>query len=187
MDAIFGTDLSSGLNSLQEKVLSWCKNDSAITLSREAPALQRWAYGDAYNTGYKWGSSGANWVGDKLSGIGNYLKSYNDANTAVGGSYLPDVTSPAMSLSDDFLKGLDGIGSDVGDIKDSMDLSNDDLEYLRKIADMEWRNEFTTAEIRVDMTNNNTVTAERDLDGIVEYLSDVLRTEMTNVAYGVHY
>ena len=82
---------------------------------------------------------------------------------------------------------LGGIGSDVGDIKDSMDLSNDDLEYLRKIADMEWRNEFTTAEIRVDMTNNNTVNGERDLDGIVEYLSDVLRNEMTNVAYGVHY
>lgn len=187
IDAIFGTNWTDGLNSLQEKVLSWGKSESAITLSREAPAMQRWAYGDAYDTGYSWGSSGAKWVGDKLGGIGNYLKSYNDANTLVGGSYLPDINSPAMSLSDDFLNGLDGIGSDVGDIKDSMDLSNDDLEYLRKIADMEWRNEFTTAEIRVDMTNNNTVNGERDLDGIVEYLSEVLRNEMTNVAYGVHY
>jgi hypothetical protein len=68
-----------------------------------------------------------------------------------------------------------------------MDLSNDDLDYLRKLADMEWRNEFTTAEIKVDMTNHNTVNGERDLDGIVSYLSDVLREEMTSVAYGVHY
>lgn len=192
IDAIFGTNWTGGLESLKGKVLEWGKNENAITLNREAPtlssmtngAVDRWAYSDAYETGNKWGVSGANWISDKLSGIGDYLKSHNDANLAVGGSYLPgDV---ALS-TDDFLKGLDGIGSDVGDIKDSMDLSNDDLEYLRKIADMEWRNEFTTAEIRVDMTNNNTVNGERDLDGIVEYLSDVLRNEMTNVAYGVHY
>lgn len=196
IDAIFGTNWTDGLNSLQEKLLSWGKNEESITLSREAPTLSsmtngvvdRWAYGDAYNTGYELGASGANWVGDKISGIGNYLKSYNDANTLVGGSYLPDINGVGSGLStDDFLTSLEGIDSNVGDIKDSMDLSNDDLEYLRKIADMEWRNEFTTAEIRVDMTNNNTVNGERDLDGIVEYLSDVLRNEMTNVAYGVHY
>jgi hypothetical protein len=158
-------------------------------------AVDRWAYTDAYKTGHDWGVSGANWIGDKLSGvgdkisgIGDYLKNYNDANTKVGGSYLPDIYGPENALStDDFLTDLDSISSGVDDIKDSMDLSNDDLEFLRKIADMEWRNEFTTAEIRVDMTNNNTVSSERDLDGIVEYLSDVLRNEMTNVAYGVHY
>ena len=196
IDALFGTNTVGKLNELQNKVLSWGKNENAITISREAPTLSslsngtldRWAYTDAYNTGYDWGSSGASWLTDKISGIGEYLTSYNDANTKVGASYLPDIDSATNALStDDFLNGLDGIGSDVGDIKDSMDLSNDDLEFLRKIADMEWRNEFTTAEIRVDMTNNNTVSSERDLDGIVEYLSDVLRNEMTNVAYGVHY
>lgn len=196
IDAIFGTNWTAGLESLKSNVLQWGKNENAITISREAPtlssmtngAVDRWAYTDAYSSGYNWGSSGANWVGDKISSIGDYLTSYNNANTKVGASYLPDIDSATNALStDDFLSGLDGIGSDVGDIKDSMDLSNDDLDFLRKIADMEWRNEFTTAEIKVDMTNNNTVTAERDLDGIVEYLSDVLRNEMTNVAYGVHY
>lgn len=192
IDAIFGTNWTSGLQSLKDTVLGWGKNENAITLNREAPTLSsltngtvgRWGYGDAYNTGHEWGVSGANWISDKLSGIGDYLKGQNDANLAVGGSYLPD--SGALS-TDDFANSLNGIGSDVGDIKDSMDLSNDDMEYLRKIADMEWRNEFTTAEIRVDMTNNNNVSSDRDLDGIVEYLSDVLRNEMTNVAYGVHY
>jgi hypothetical protein len=82
---------------------------------------------------------------------------------------------------------LDGIGGDVSSIKDSMDLKDDDLEYLRKIAEMEWRKEFTTAEIKVDMSNYNTINGDRDLDGIVDYLSDVLRSEMTSVAEGVHY
>ena len=70
---------------------------------------------------------------------------------------------------------------------EGIEVTDEDIEYLRKIAEMEWRNEFTTAEIKIDMTNNNTVNGERDLDGIVSYLSDVLREEMTNVAYGVHY
>jgi hypothetical protein len=92
----------------------------------------------------------------------------------------------AMPNPDDLAYTLDGISDDVGNISDSMDLTNDELDYLRRIADMEWRNEFTTAEIKVDMTNHNTVNGERDLDGIVEYLSDTLRAEMTQVAYGVH-
>lgn len=118
--------------------------------------------------------------GFSLDGIGEKLGlNFGDgfpsgAEYNVDGSYtIPDT--------------LGNIEDNTSSIADSMDLNKDDLEYLRKVAEMEWRNEFTTAEIRVDMTNNNTVNSERDLDGIVEYLSDVLRSEMTNVAYGVHY
>lgn len=157
--------------------------------------------GDAWNTGYAKGySKGENiqktinsWA-EKLKGLGKNFTLTDVLKMGLGdkdsgGSYLPGIYDPSYGLGGayDIEDLLDGIGSDIGDIRDSMDLSNDDLEFLRKIADMEWRNEFTTAEIKVDMTNNNTVTAERDLDGIVEYLSDVLRSEMTNVAYGVHY
>lgn len=205
IDAIFGTSLAEtvqgwrdGLaNKADQLAEKWgngsYEEKSNITgklnsLLESTQANLLWDTSDAYSTGYNWGSSGASWLTDKISGIGDYLASYNDANTAVGSSYLPDIDGTSTALStDDLLSNLDGISSDVSDINDSMDLSNDDLEYLRKVADMEWRNEFTTAEIKVDMTNNNTVSSERDLDGIVEYLSDVLRNEMTNVAYGVHY
>jgi hypothetical protein len=199
-DAIFGTDATSKMNEWQDKVLSWGKTEDAITINREAPALKRMEYGKAGDFGAELGLKAEN----KIESFGSSLKSgftdfdfgkltagKGDIFTGIGnapGSYLPGIGDLNYALDttpmEDLLKGID---TDVGDIKDSMDLSNDDLEYLRKIADMEWRNEFTTAEIRVDMTNNNTVSGERDLDGIVEYLSDVLRTEMTNVAYGVHY
>lgn len=199
-DAIFGTDATSKMNEWQDKVLSWGKTEDAITINREAPALERMEYGKAGDFGAELGLKAENKInsfGSSLkSGItdfdfGKLLDGKGDIFTGIGkepGSYLPGIGDLNYALDttpmEDLLKGID---TDVGDIKDSMDLSNDDLEYLRKIADMEWRNEFTTAEIRVDMTNNNTVNGERDLDGIVEYLSDVLRNEMTNVAYGVHY
>lgn len=178
IDAIFGTNWTDGLNSLQDKVLSWGKNEKAITLSREAPSLSnigidRWAYGDAYDAGYGWGSSFGTAVTDGISGLTDSLSIGNDKYD--------------INHNFDDSNVLNGIKGDTGDIKDSMDLTNEDLAYLRKIAEMEWRNEFTTAEIRVEMTNNNTVNSERDLDGIMEYLSESLREEMSNVAYGVHY
>lgn len=157
--------------------------------------------GEAWDAGYNKGYVKGDAIHEKINGWSELLNGLGDKFSLTdvlktglgdkdsGGSYLPGIYDPTYGLSDAYNIEdlLDGIDSDVGDIKDSMDLSNDDMEYLRKIADMEWRNEFTTAEIKIDMTNNNTVSSERDLDGIVEYLSDVLRNEMTNVAYGVHY
>ena len=93
--------------------------------------------------------------------------------------YIPDW--------DTITDAIDGIYDDTNKISDSMDLADEDLDYLRRIADMEWRNEFTTAEIKVDMTNYNTVNGDRDLDGIVEYLADVIHSEATNGSLGVHY
>lgn len=174
IDAIFGTDWTAGLKSLQDKVLAWGKKeDTAITLSREAPSLKnigvdRWAYGDAYNTGYKWGSDLGTGIKNTLSGLTS-LPDPNGAEYSVDGAY-------------DDSKLLQNIDSNV----DDMNMKDDDLDYLRKLAEMEWRNEFTTAEIKVEMTNHNTVNGEQDLDGIVSYLSDTLREEMYNTAYAVH-
>lgn len=178
------TNVINGAGNLMDNI-----EDGKIDLILDPTALDNWALDstinplDGWDKGYDFGSN----LGKDLESMVDFFK--NPTLTVNG---LIDPTDPSYALNsnynpEDLLASLEGIDSNVGDIKDSMDLSNDDLEYLRKIADMEWRNEFTTAEIRVDMTNNNTVSGERDLDGIVEYLSDVLREEMTNVAYGVHY
>lgn len=215
IDAIFGTDWTSELNSLQEKVLAWGKNEEALTINREAPTVQsiagkfgldlpdRIAYDDAGSAGADLGVKIEKGLASFGDSIQNKIAGVDDFGNLIGGlgKFTEDgyVTDPAhllddaydpSAIDDDIAKGLKELGNiedDTNSIKDAMDLSNDDLDYLRKIADMEWRNEFTTASIKVDMTNNNTVNGERDLDGIVEYLSDVLRAEMTNVAYGTHY
>ena len=67
---------------------------------------------------------------------------------------------------------------------DSMDLTQEDLEYLRKVAEMEWKKEFTTAQITVDMSNYNTINGTEDLDGIVTKLTDKLYEELNVVANG---
>ncbi len=110
---------------------------------------------------------------------------------------FPSVTDPnndvSKLLGDDLGDGLGGvgdelgkIGGDTGKIADSMDLTEEDLEYLRKIAEMEWKKEYTTAEIKVDMSNYNTINSDSDLDGIVTKLADKLYDELNVVANGVY-
>lgn len=120
-------------------------------------------------------------------------------NMAGGSGGFPSASNPDYDTKgaykspsvDDMIK--NALGDDVGDIAgntgklaDSMDLSEEDLEYLRKIAEMEWKKEYTTAEIKVDMSNYNTINGENDLDGIVTKLADKLYEEMNVVANGVY-
>lgn len=134
---------------------------------------------DSYNKGYTIGSEWGQGVTDKLNGLKDKLGLNNDlfdpnsTNYGVGGSYDPEGA----------LKNIDG---NTGDIADSMDLTQEDLEYLRRIADMEWKKEYTTAEIKIEMNNNNQINGEGDLDGIVTRLADKLYEEMNVVANGVY-
>lgn len=163
---------------------------------------------DAYNGGYKAGSSAVNWASEKLSGIGNAVS--NKLNGI--GNKLKGVTSNFSALNPNFdptglLNGGNGgpgsggsggsggkgnsgklsdIADDVADISDTLDLSESDLKYLRELAELEWKKEYTMPIINISMTNNNTVNNDRDLEGIVTKLTDVLYDELNNVASGVY-
>ncbi len=72
------------------------------------------------------------------------------------------------------------------DIKDSLDITQEDLRYLRDLAEQEVINRFTTAEIKIDMTNHNSINSEMDIDGIVDHLETRLHEVMVSTAEGVH-
>lgn len=87
---------------------------------------------------------------------------------------------------DKLINDVGNIDASTGSIADSMELTQDDLEYLREIADMEWKKEFTTANIIVDMQNTNTINNQGDLDNWVVSLRDALAEELNVVANGVY-
>ncbi len=174
IDAIFGTDWTSGLDSLQDKVLEWGKNEDAITLSREAPTLQdagidRWSYGDAYKTGYSWGEGAE-------ESISNIFGGEYDASDLFGSGY--DANEIPSYVAD--------TAGNTGAMKESMEITSEDLKYLRDIAETEAVNRFTTAEIKVEMTNHNNVSSDMDLDGMVDYLANGVNEAMEKAAEGVH-
>ena len=160
IDAIFGTNWTEGLNSLQDKVLQWGKTENSITLSREAPSLNdigvgRWAYTDAYKTGYDWGAS----LGESAADAFDY---------------------------DKMLENMNVTAENTEEIKDALKITNEELKYMKDLAERDVINRFTTAEIKVDMTNNNNISSGMDLDGIVEYLVVGVNEAMEKTAEGVY-
>lgn len=181
IDAIFGTDWSSGLESLKGKLTSWGKNETAITLNREAPGLDRVGYGDTYNGAYQWGVDKSTALTDKLSG----LTSLDGLGSKLGLDFSGMGSFPTTGAEyDDANKLLGNIDDNTGAIADSMDLTKEDLEYLRKVADMEWKKEFTTASINVKMDNN--IQSEADYESFVTRLRDDIYEEMVIIADGAY-
>lgn len=138
-----------------------------------------WA-SDAFNEGAAWGDG----IADKVSNfslsdvfgqtdipnVGDYTSGFNDAiaNSGVGDS-------------------IGNIDDNTGKIKDSLDVTEEDLKYLRDIAEQEAINRFTTAEINVDMSGmQNTVNSGDDIDGFMTKLTDSVNEAVDNMTEGVH-
>ena len=81
---------------------------------------------------------------------------------------------------------LDGIYANVGDIADSMEMSGEDLKYLRDIAERETINRFTTAEITIEQTNHNNINSDMDIDGVMEKWNADFTEVLEIAAEGVH-
>mgnify|MGYP003373281458 FL=1 len=81
---------------------------------------------------------------------------------------------------------LADIADNTGKIADDMEMSSEDLKLLRDIAERQEINKYTTAEIRVEMVNNNTISSEMDIDGVVNLLEAKVSEQMAIAAEGVH-
>lgn len=82
---------------------------------------------------------------------------------------------------------LGSIAGDTGAIKDSMDITEEDLKYLRDIAEQETVNRYTVAEVSVDMSGmQNTVKNGQDLDGFMSDLTDAVNEAVDSITEGGH-
>ena len=82
---------------------------------------------------------------------------------------------------------LGDISKDTSAIADSVDISNENLEYVRDLAEREVINRFTTASVNVNMGGvTNTVSQDTDLDGVITYLANGVTEALQQAAEGVH-
>lgn len=154
IDAIFGTNWTAGLTSLQDSVLKWGKNENAITLDRNAPTIDyRFNYGDAWNTGYNWGAN-------LFSGNGN------------------DAVGAALSgVPYDELSGqLGDIAGSVGSIEKSVKMSDEDIKSLVDVAERRYVNNVNlTAQTPVITVNGaNTGRTAADRQSLANAIRDIL-------------
>ena len=138
-----------------------------------------WA-SDAFNAGAAWGDG----VADKVSNF--------SLSDVFGQTDIPNVSDYTSGFSDAIANsgvgdGIGNIDDNTGKIKDSLEVSEDELKYLRDIAEQEAINRFTTAEINVDMSGmQNTVNSGDDIDGFMTKLTDSVNEAVDNMTEGVH-
>lgn len=184
IDAIFGSDLAGSVQGWRDSLGGWVddtfgKGDEVMAkMNADDMKLGRFEYGEAWDAGYSFGEgidqSIANF--DPSSLFDTNVPGADDyANLGNYGSGIGGIGS-----------GVDDIAGNTGKIADSMDITEEDLKYLRDIAEQEAVNRFTTAEITIEQTNHNTVSGKMDLDGIVSGLTDAANEAVDKIAEGVH-
>lgn len=135
---------------------------------------------DAFYAGAAWGDGVADAVSNfnpsdlfgstDIPNVGDYTAGFNDAiaNSGVGDN-------------------LGSIAGDTGAIKDSMEITQEDLKYLRDIAERDAIDKYTTAEIKVDMSGmQNNINSGDDIDGFMTKLTDSVNEAVDNMTEGVH-
>ena len=133
----------------------------------EIPKMQMKDIGASAMAGYNWGAN------SKLSNL---------FDSGVDNTDYQSLLDAAEGAS----QGAGDTAKNTGAMKDALDITEEDLKYMRDIAEQEVINRFTTAEIKVDMTNYNSVNSDLDIDGIVDTLAIKVEEQMNISAEGVH-
>ena len=180
IDTLFGSNLAGSVSGWRGNLKGWVDStygrgeEVMAKVSAEDYHLQRFEYSGAWDAGYNFGSKlGAG--GDKF-------------NPAGFGTSIPGADA-AAALGDQvggIGGGVNDIAGNTGAIKDALDITEEDLKYLRDIAEQEAINRFTTAEITIEQTNNNHIRGSMDLDGVVSRLTDAVNEAANIIEEGVH-
>lgn len=198
IDAVFGTNFAgtvsgwrTGLKGLaDDAVAKFAKDEEyenvaeTVNFSIADMGIERNNYKDAYDSGEAWGAGleekikGFDPKGMIAGGLGE-AGEYGDVLSGAGEIEVPGATEMGENVA--------GIADNTGRAADAMEMSEEDMKYLKDIAEREVIDRTVFSTIAVDMGGvNNTVNNMSDLDSIGQYLSDTLQNTMAMSAEGVH-
>ncbi len=176
IDTVLGTDMSSAVagfrNTVATKVEEIVGDQVEVMEKLDASdyQIQRIEYGDAWAAGNDLGKG----IEDAVGGLFNF-------DLGTGEDYGAGFTM------DDIANNAALTAENTGATADALTASNEELAYLRDIAEREAINRFTTAEVRIDMTGmTNRIEGNADLDGVISVLTDGFTEALVTAAEGVH-
>ena len=167
---------TSGIDKAIARIDNWvgAKETKDISLSKYKTEYKD--LNEAYNQGYKQGQEWADNATEVWDRYSDSLVKYIQPN--ISGNSVAD---PTLMETIDQLKG------NTDDIVNNTKVSSEELKYLRDIAERDVINRFTTAEIKIENNMNNNINSDRDLDGIVNYITTEMYKAASSTAEGLHY
>lgn len=188
IDTLFGSSLAGSVQGWRDDLEEWVDNtfgqgkEIVTKINGEDWHIARVEYGEAWDAGVQ--------RGDKIAEvIDNFSLSdlFGSTNEFEPEDYTPEPEPKDLTDDSGINDELDGIAGDTGAIRDSLDITQEELKYMRDIAEQEAVNRFTTAEINIDMSGmQNTVSSGDDLDGFIGRLTNSVNEAVDSMAEGVH-
>ncbi|WP_341320310.1 tape measure protein [Solibacillus sp. FSL H8-0523] len=162
------SSVTADYTGLKGKINDWIGDAPTGTWS--APKMEMKGIPDAFNSGYDWGAN-------LFSGLNNSEPSTFDTS----------LENLLNSINDSVGEGADA-GKDTAKkakkIADKANILVDDLKYLRDLSEREAINRYTTAEIKVDMKNENHINNDMDIDGIIDRFGEKVEEVISVLAEG---
>ena len=97
--------------------------------------------------------------------------------------YAPHVLAQSVSMT---AANTDDTAKNTAKTAGTLSMTGEDLKYLRDMAERDYVNKFTTAEIKVNMTNHNKINKDMDLDGLSAKLCKKIEEDLYASAEGVY-
>ena len=178
IDTIFGSKLADSVQGWRDKLGGWVDDKFGAEVEvmgkfNTADFLSdyRLEYGGAFEFGYDFGQN----LADKFK-LPSLEELYPDLSAYEQAAKLDGIYENAQNTA-----------GNTAAMANSLDSSDEDLQYLRDLAEREAVNQFTTAEIVVDMGGiTNQINKLDDLDGIVTRILDGVNEAVEIAAEGVH-
>ncbi len=188
IDTVFGSNLAGAVSGWRGSLSGWVEDtfgrgtEVMEKMDASSMHLGRFEYGKAWDTGYSFGKG----IEEKISGfdLGSLFETNipNPDDYANLGNY-----SPAGNAFEGIESGIDDIAGNTGAIADAMDITQEELKYLRDLAEQEAVNRYTVAEVNIDQSGmQNTIKNGMDLDGVVSGLTDAVNDAVESITEGVH-
>lgn len=159
MDALFGSSMADTLAGWRSNMQSWADD----TFGEQAVTIERM---------------------EKLDVADNFNKGYD---------FGVDLSNGATQIFEDLTTSMNSMGFEgghidsVGSIEDTVDVSNEDLEMMRELAEMESIQNFVTLTPKVNI-KTGPVSKDVDIDEIVRRIEKSIEEEMeasTKEVYGL--
>jgi len=162
-------DMASQMDGTMEKI-NELKGQFSANLNASATNIQNTAI-DMNNTRQ-----------DRVDHRNDWIKGAGDAIDSALNSFSFDPSKNGT---------LGDIAGNTKDIADNTkDISEEDLKYLIDLAERDTINRFTTVPLTINLTNNNNINGEQDIDGIVDQVTNKLTSrleeELEYVSDGIH-
>lgn len=155
-------------------------------------SMKKLEYKDLGDEAKSWYAKGEKLEGDVSMSIDKLKEMVTGSGSEVAGSLGGDDIAKALSgamdnnpVLDEIAKNTGDIAGDTGNISNKLNVSDDEMNYVRKIATRETINRYTRSNVNLNMTNNNQIRNGMDVNEVSRAIARQIQNEISYSAEGI--